>query len=117
MKKINIKLKEEHLRKLVVALANMIIENFGKNFSVKTRLLGELCVDMSSDGEAIKENIDNIKDLLDEFAKELDGMDDLLKLITVSEPQIELNPNETVIAKLGKKGAQQLPDGSWETLD
>ena len=117
MKKININLKEEYLRKLVVALANMIIENFGKNFSTKTNLLGSLCVNPTSDGEKIKENIDDIKGLLDEFAKELDGMDDLLKLITVSEPQIELNPNETVITKLGKKGAQQLPDGSWETLD
>ena len=118
MRKINIQLKEKHLRAITIQTINTIIAEFGKEFGEITGIMGERLADQTTAGKDIKENIKDLKKMISSFTQEFDGLDDLLHNIRPSEDVAEKNsPTETVLTKVGEKGAAQRPDGTWEPLD
>tara|TARA_Y100000592_G_C5375670_1_gene270828 strand:+ start:98 stop:481 length:384 start_codon:yes stop_codon:yes gene_type:complete len=125
-KKIEISIETKHVRQLSVAHLNIVLDDFAKNYQPKLDILAQT-VAQSTDQKTILEAFDNLQD---HFVSMKDNLDCVRSYIlnfentnteTAKNKQDEypkyLPDGSIQFAEIGKKGAKQLPDGSWEKLD
>ena len=114
-KKISFVTNKEDVRSLAGKQLSLVIQRFQDLFGVEAKYINESLE--SGTPEQILENLSAMSDIFSQAITELENCSQIIMLIEPLEHESDQGEESIILGKVGKKGAQQLPDGTWEPVD
>ena len=114
-KKITFVTNKDDIRLIAKQQLNLVVQRFNTLFGVEAQNINDSLVSGNSD--QILENLSGMSDVFSQAITELENCSQLIMSIDPIEENSDQDEKSIVLGKVGQKGAQQRPDGTWEPID